>query len=124
MARYIISQSQLFDLVENFMAEQMVGGEVRKRDTDDYGNTRWDLYSKSGKWLMFYIHYGPKHMNGKVVEGESGYLSLQHSLVTLFMRNLRFRESKVLDLLADWFTKTFDVDIDSVDIYMRHKYDW
>ena len=123
MARYVISQSQLFDLVENFMAEQMVGGEVRKRDTDDYGNTRWDLYSKSGKWLMFYIHYGPKHMNGKVTENESGYLSLEHSLVTLFMRNLRFRESKVLDLLADWFTKTFDVDIDSVDIYMRHKYD-
>jgi hypothetical protein len=26
--------------------------------------------------------------------------------------------------LADWFTKTFDVDIDSVDIYMKHKYDW
>ena len=123
MARYVISQSQLFDLVENFMAEQMVGGEVRKSDTDNYGNTKWDLYNKNGKWLMYYIHYGEKHMNGKVVEGESGYLSLQHSLVTLFMRNLRFRESKVLDLLADWFTKTFDVDIDSVDIYMRHKYD-
>lgn len=123
MSRYIISQSQLFDLVENFMSEQMSGGEVRKRDTDDYGNTRWDLYSKSGKFLMYYIHYGEKHMNGKVVENESGYLSLQHSLVSLFMRNLRFRQSKVLDLLADWFTKTFDVDIDSVDIYMKHKYD-
>jgi len=123
MSRYIISQSQLFDLVENFMSEQMAGGEVRKRDTDDYGNTRWDLYSKSGKFLMYYIHYGPKHMNGKVVENESGYLSLQHSLVSLFMRNLRFRQSKVLDLLADWFTKTFDVDIDSVDIHMKYKYD-
>jgi len=123
MSRYIISQSQLFDLVENFMSEQMAGGEVRKRDTDDYGNTRWDLYSKSGKFLMYYIHYGEKHMNGKVVENESGYLSLQHSLVSLFMRNLRFRQSKVLDLLADWFTKTFDVDIDSVDIHMKYKYD-
>jgi len=41
-------------------------------------------------------------------------------LVSLFMRNLRFRESKVLDLLADWFTKTFDADIDSVDIFMRY----
>jgi hypothetical protein len=123
MSRYIISQSQLFDLVENFMSEQMAGGEVRKRDTDDYGNTRWDLYSKSGKFLMYYIHYGEKHMNGKVVENESGYLSLQHSLVSLFMRNLRFRQSKALDLLADWFTKTFEVDIDSVDIYMKHKYD-
>jgi len=39
------------------------------------------------------------------------------------MRNLRFRQSKALDLLADWFTKTFEVDIDSVDIYMKHKYD-
>ena len=123
MSRYIISQSQLFDLVENFMSEQMAGGEVIKRDTDDYGNTRWDLYSKSGKFLMYYIHYGEKHMNGKVVENESGYLSLQHSLVSLFMRNLRFRQSKALDLLADWFTKTFEVDIDSVDIYMKHKYD-
>ena len=123
MSRYIISQSQLFDLVENFMSEQMADGEVRKRDTDDYGNTRWDLYSKSGKFLMYYIHYGEKHMNGKVVENESGYLSLQHSLVSLFMRNLRFRQSKALDLLADWFTKTFEVDIDSVDIYMKHKYD-
>ena len=123
MSRYIISQSQLFDLVENFMSEQMAGGEVRKRDTDDYGNTRWDLYSKSGKFLMYYIHYGEKHMNGKVVENESGYLSLQHSLVSLFMRNLRFRQSKALDLLADWFTKTFEADIDSVDIYMKHKYD-
>ena len=123
MSRYIISQSQLFDLVENFMSEQMAGGEVRKRDTDDYGNTRWDLYSKSGKFLMYYIHYGEKHMNGKVVENESGYLSLQHSLVSLFMRNLRSRQSKALDLLADWFTKTFEVDIDSVDIYMKHKYD-
>ena len=62
-------------------------------------------------------------LNGKVVENESGYLSLQHSLVSLFMRNLRFRQSKALDLLADWFTKTFEVDIDSVDIYMKHKYD-
>lgn len=123
MSRYIISQSQLFDLVENFMSEQMEGGEVRKRDTDDYGNTRWDLYSKSGKFLMHYIHYGEKHMDGKVVENESGYLSLQHSLVSLFMRNLRFRQSKALDLLADWFTKTFEADIDSVDIYMKHKYD-
>ena len=123
MSRYIISQSQLFDLVENFMSEQMAGGEVIKRDTDDYGNTRWDLYSKSGKFLMHYIHYGEKHMDGKVVENESGYLSLQHSLVSLFMRNLRFRQSKALDLLADWFTKTFEVDIDSVDIYMKHKYD-
>lgn len=123
MSRYIISQSQLFDLVENFMSEQMAGGEVIKRDTDDYGNTRWDLYSKSGKFLMHYIHYGEKHMDGKVVENESGYLSLQHSLVSLFMRNLRFRQSKALDLLADWFTKTFEADIDSVDIYMKHKYD-
>jgi len=62
MSRYIISQSQLFDLVENFMSEQMAGGEVRKRDTDDYGNTRWDLYSKSGKFLMYYIHYGEKQL--------------------------------------------------------------
>jgi len=120
MSRYIISQSQLFDLVENFMSEQMAGGQVRKRDTDDYGNTRWDLYSKSGMFLMYYIHYGPKHMNGKVVEDESGYLSLDKRLVSLFMRNLRFRESKVLDLLADWFTKTFEADIDSVDIYKRY----
>jgi len=120
MSRYIISQSQLFDLVENFMSEQMAGGQVRKRDTDDYGNTRWDLYNKNGKWLMYYIHYGPKHMNGKVVEDESGYLSLDKRLVSLFMRNLRFRESKVLDLLADWFTKTFEADIDSVDIYKRY----
>jgi len=120
MARYVISQSQLFDLVENFMSDRMVGGEVKKHDTDEYGNTRWELFDKNGKWLMNYIHYGQKHMNGKVVEDESGYLALDKSLVSLFMRNLRFRESKVLDLMADWFTKTFDADIDSVDIHMRY----
>lgn len=120
MARYVISQSQLFDLVENFMSDRMVDGKVKKHDTDEYGNTKWELFDKNGKWLMYYIHYGPKHMNGKVVEDESGYLALDKSLVSLFMRNLRFRESKVLDLMADWFTKTFDADIDSVDIHMRY----
>ena len=120
MSRYVISQSQLFDLIENFMSDRMVGGEVKNHGVDDYGNTKWELFDKNGKWLMYYIHYGPKHMNGKVVENESGYLSLDKGLVSLFMRNLRFRESKVLDLLADWFTKTFDADIDSVDIYKRY----
>ena len=120
MARYVISQSQLFDLVENFMSDRMVGGEVKKHDTDEYRNTKWELFDKDGKWLMHYIHYSQKHMNGKVVEDESSYLALDKSLVSLFMRNLRFRESKVLDLMADWFSKTFDVDVDKVDIFMRY----
>lgn len=119
MARYVISQSQLFDLVENFMSDRMVGGEVKKHDTDEYGNTKWELFDKNGKWLMHYIHYSTKDM-GEFHFNESGNLALDKSLVSLFMRNLRFRESKVLDLMADWFSKTFDVDVDKVDIFMRY----
>ena len=41
---------------------------------------------------------------------------INKKLVTLFRRNLRFRESKVMDLMADWFTKTFGLDVDDVSI--------
>ena len=116
--KYVISESQLFDLVENFMNDRMKGGEVKKDKITQFGTTRWDLYDKDGKWVMYYYHTGQQHhMDGSKADPEWTSVSIAENLVTLFGRNLRFRESKVMDLMADWFTKTFNLDVDDVSIY-------
>ena len=116
--KYVISESQLFELVENFMSERMKGGKVNKGETTQFGTTRWDLYDKDGKWIMYYYHTGQQHhADGSKAEDEWTSVSIDERLVTLFGRNLRFRESKVMDLMADWFTKTFGLDVDDVSVY-------
>jgi len=95
----------------------MKGGKVNKGETTQFGTTRWDLYDKDGKWIMYYYHTGQQHHeDGSKAEDEWTSVSIDEKLVTLFHRNLRFRESKVMDLMADWFTKTFGLDVDDVSV--------
>jgi hypothetical protein len=50
-----------------------------------------------------------------------GHLHVHHNIVDDLRRLIKTRETKVMDVVADWFSEKFDVDIDEVSIYPKRK---
>lgn len=85
----------------------------------DGGTWKIDMFDNDGKKLISYYWYGP---GGNWDDDENtphngvGSLAVNQYLVDSFRKTFTIRQSKVLDIIADWVSETLDVDIDEVEM--------
>jgi hypothetical protein len=48
-------------------------------------------------------------------------LHVHHNIVDDLRKLIKTRETKVMDIVADWFSEKYNVDIDEVSIYPTRK---
>ena len=74
-----------------------------------------------GDDLITYFYYGP----GEYDDGEPHYgigsLHVHPDIVDTLRKLIKIRESKVVDIVADWFSEKFGVDVDETSIYPYRK---
>ena len=122
--RYLITQTQLHSLIYKYL-DGLFSDKNFQKEINDYvkdGNTwRIHMFSKSGKELIVYFWFGPgEDDDGRPHNGE-GSLHINPEIIDTLKNSLSIRESKVMDIVADWVSETLGVDIDDVSIYPYRK---
>jgi hypothetical protein len=82
------------------------------------GNTwRIDMYSNEGEKLLTYFWYGAGEYDDGTPHDGVGSLHIHYRIADTLKTTFSIRESKVLDIVADWVSETLGGDIDEIDIY-------
>ena len=118
--RYIITQSQLHTLVYSYL-DEMFSNEDFTRETNEYdksGNTwRIHMNDDNGNEKLKYFWFGPGEDDDGNPHNGVGNLHV-HPDVADFIRNtFSIRQGKAVDIIGDWVSEKFGVDIDEIDIY-------
>ena len=122
--RYIITQTQLHSLIYKYLNEMFSNKDFRK-EINPYvkdGNTwRINMFDNDGNELMNYFWFGPGNSwdddEDTPPHNGVGSLHIHHRIVDALKKTFSIRESKVLDIVADWVSETLGGDIDEIDIY-------
>jgi hypothetical protein len=118
--RYVITKDQFHKIVYNILDEMLDDGEVEKRINPyaESGKTyRLDMYDKDGKEFMNYFYFEPGEDDDGNQHDGHGSVHVNWELNDKIRKLLSLRQTKVLDVIADWVTDKFDVDVDEVSIY-------
>lgn len=116
--RYIITQGQfhrvVYKFLDNVFGDAEFDKEINPYDSSAY---RVDLKDKKGKETISYFYYGfGEYDDGTKHNGVSS-LHVHPDIVDTLRNNVSIRESKVLDLISDWFSEKYNVDVDEISIY-------
>jgi hypothetical protein len=115
--RYIITQTQLHNIVYKYLDNKLE--DITTDKITNPHNPKAYRIEMDDKIKYFY--FGP----GEYDEGEPHYgvgmLHIHPDIVDSLRQLIRIRESKVVDIVADWFSEKFGVDIDEISIYPNRK---
>jgi hypothetical protein len=123
--RYVISQSQFHKLIYKTL-DSIFSEDKFKKEVNPYvedGNTwRIYMYDENGKELISYFWYG----SGGTYDDDTqhngiGSIHVHYELVDLLRTTFSIRESKVLDIIADWLSQKLNVDVDEISLYPHRK---
>jgi hypothetical protein len=116
--RYIISPSQFHSLVYKYLDGIFSKQDFRKA-INKYAKDTWtvEMFSDKGLNLISYWGYGPGEYDDGSPHNGIGSLQIHPDIVDRLRSNLTVRESKIIDIIADWVTEKLDVDIDEVSIF-------
>lgn len=118
--RYVITKNQFHKIVYKILDELMEGGNV-ERENNPYvksGNTyRLNISNKDGeRFLTYFFHEAGEDDDGNPHNGH-GSIHVHWSVDDTLRKLLSVRPTTILDMVADWVTDRFNVDVDEVDIY-------
>lgn len=121
MPRYIITKSQLHDAIYKYLNDEFKNPYIDRKVNPyvESGNTYRMYISKSkGKPVsLSYFYFEPgTYEDGETEHFGIGGLSVDGKLVDTIRKMFSVRESRVLDLIADWLSEKLEIDIDNVDI--------
>ena len=77
---------------------------------------RVEIYTDDGEHPMSYFWYGPGEDDDGNPHNGMGSLYIDSNLVDNLRISLNVRESKIIDIIADWVSEKLNVEIDEVDI--------
>jgi hypothetical protein len=120
--RYIITQTQLHSLIYKYLDDMFSQKDFRKElnpYVKDGGTWRVDMFSDDGKNLITYFWYGKGEYDDGTPHNGVGSLHIHHRITDMLKDTLSIRESKVLDIVADWVSETLGGDIDEIDVYPK-----
>lgn len=118
--KYIISTTQFDKILDLYLKRYLGKTPNMNREENPYREGSYNIKisrDKNSGIVFNFIH---------TAEGESwddpedtiypahGTLYIRNELVNDLIKLLNVRETKVLDLIADWFTRNYNVDIDNV----------
>ena len=124
--RYIITQGQLDSIVYNYLDKKFSESDGKKivnpHNPDAY---RIELHPNTGSEEITYYFYGSGEFDDTYFGMEArkhygiGHLHIHPDIVDTIRLMITIRETKVLDIVADWFSQKFEVDIDEVSIFPK-----
>ena len=127
--RYIITQSQLHQVVYRYL-DSMFKGVKENKITNPHNPNAYRIelitpkrddtikYYYFGEGLMDDEYYG---VNTPTKHFGHGYLHIHPNIVDELRQLIKIRETKVIDIVADWFSEKFQVDIDEASMYPKRK---
>lgn len=93
-------------------------GTVRKEENPySNGAYRIHMYNEDDKEIMTYFYYPPGEDDDGNPHDGHGSLQVNWIVDDKIKKILSIRQSKVLDIIADWLSDKFNVDVDEVVIY-------
>jgi len=126
--RYIITQGQLHQVVYKYLDDIFGNSDSEKKQNplnpDAY---RIELKTPKRADTISYYYFGEGEYDDYGYDSEGtkhygvGHLHVHHNIVDDLRRLIKTRETKVMDIVADWFSEKYNVDIDEVSIYPTRK---
>jgi len=118
--RYVITQSQFHTLIYKYLNNLFSNKDFRK-ELNPYvkdGNT-WhiEMFNDSGKELLSYFWFGPGEDDDGNPHNGVGSLHVNPEIIDTLRGIFSVRESKILDIVADWASETLNADIDEISIF-------
>jgi hypothetical protein len=116
--KYIITETQFDKLLDLYLKKYIGKNSEVEREDNEYAKGNYSLYINSkGNRLMTYI-FNPEGESwddpSDTIYPENGSLYVKSFLVNDLVNFFNIRKSKVLDLLGDWFTKKYKVNVDDI----------
>jgi len=118
--RYVITKDQFHKIVYNILDEMMEGGGV-KREENPYSNGayRINMYNSDDEVIIVYFYFPPGEDDDGNPHNGIGSIHVNWVIDEKITKIFSLRQSKVLDIIADWVTDKFGVDVDEVDVYPK-----
>jgi hypothetical protein len=115
--RYKITQTQLHNLVYKYL-DDMFEGMTPNTKINPYNSSAYEM--RLGEKIS-YFYYGPGEYDDDTKHYGIGYLHVHPDIVDTLRQLFNIRETKVVDIVADWFSNKFEVDIDEISIYPKRE---
>lgn len=116
--RYVITPTQFHNLVYSYL-NKMFGKKDFRKDVIDDENWRIDMFDDKERELISYFWYGPGEYDDGTPHNGIGSLHVNPKIVDFIRSTFSMRESKVLDIIADWVSETLSVDIDEISVFPK-----
>jgi hypothetical protein len=118
--RYVITKDQFHKIVYGILDELSEGGKVEK-EINPYvksGKTyRLNMFDKDGNNFITYFYYEPGEDDDGNPHDGHGSIHVDWTVNDKIKKLFSLRQTKVHDIIADWVTDKFGVDVDEVDVY-------
>ena len=115
--RYIITQSQLHGVVYKYL-DYMFKDSSGEKIVNQYNKKAYKINLGDASNEINYFWYGPgEEDDGGNIHYGVGHLQIHPNIVDILRPIMNVRESKVIDIIADWFSEKFNADIDTISIY-------
>lgn len=120
--RYIITQGQLHQIVYKYLDNIFGNSDSKKiqnpHNPDAY---RIELKAPEKSETISYFYYGPGEYDDDTKHYGIGSLHIHPDIVDTIRKLVGIRETKVVDIVTDWFSEKFEVDVDEISIYPERK---
>lgn len=120
--RYIITQGQLHQIVYKYLDNIFGNSDSEKiqnpHNPDAY---RIELKAPEKSETISYFYYGPGEYDDDTKHYGIGSLHIHPDIVDTIRKLVGIRETKVVDIVTDWFSEKFEVDVDEISIYPERK---
>ncbi len=118
--RYVITKDQFHKIVYNILDEMLEGGGV-KREENPYskGAYRIHMYNSDDEEIIVYFYFPPGEDDDGNPHNGIGSIHVNWAIEDKITKIFSLRQSKVLDIIADWVTDKFGVDVDEVDVHPK-----
>jgi hypothetical protein len=117
--KYVITETQFDKLLDLYLSKYLGRKPKIEREENPYNDEGFSIKIKDiNDSQLFQYNFFPAGESwddpSDKIYPANGNLYIREKLVEDLMDFLNVRETKVLDLIADWFTKKYNVDVDNV----------
>jgi len=85
------------------------------------GTYRIEMFNDSGREMMTYFWFEPGEYDDGEPHNGVGSIHVNPHIADSLRSLFKMRESKVLDIIADWVSETLEVDVDEISIFPNRK---
>jgi hypothetical protein len=116
--RYVITKNQLHQIIYKYL-DGMFSKSNTKKEECNYNPDAYtlNLHDNYGKNMITYFWYGPGTDDDDNPHYGVGMIHIHPDIVDELRKTIKIRETKVIDIISDWVSETYDVDIDEASIY-------